>query len=80
MSPSVVHSLLGSKPHTGSSLSTGTNAVARPRTRIVTNARLEIPQRPENGIKSESDQTDAFKELVALSKKQSVNRVQDVSL
>jgi len=41
-------------------------------------AKLETPSRPSESSSGKSEETDAFKELVALSKKQSVNRPQDV--
>ena len=72
--------MLGSKHSARSPFPTGTGAATRPRTKVVTSARLEIPQRPSNGVSDEAHKTDAFKELVALSKKQSVNRVQSVGL
>lgn len=80
MSPSGAQVLLNSKHNAGSTLSSSAKATIRPRTRVVTSARLEVPPRPSNGISEDSQQTDAFKELVAFSKKQSVNRVQDVGL
>lgn len=51
---------------------------ARPRTRLSVSARLEAPQRTSNDEVENLQHGDAFKELVALSKKQSVNRKQNV--
>lgn len=51
---------------------------ARPRTRVPASARTEAPQRPSEEITEDLSHKDAFQELIALSKRQSVNRKQDV--
>ncbi len=67
-----------SRSNAASYLTIKASPSVRPRTKVLTRARLEAPERPSNDAVENDSRSDAFTELVALSKKQSVNRVQSV--